>query len=147
MSNRSATKSRARANPPARLHPKASNRAVARAKARRAIRRRRLLKATAILLAAALLYLGGAGTGFLIMKNRMESRMGALISAGNGDRTGATAPNPSPVPGQVDLEQWAREQGLPEGLPQQALATLHQQYPDEIPQDIRERILEKLGGG
>ncbi|MCW6006691.1 hypothetical protein K1W54_19195 [Micromonospora sp. CPCC 205371] len=141
MPSRSATKSNARANPPTRLHPRASKRALARAKARRAVLRRRLLQATGIVLAALVLYLGGAGTGLLVMKNRMESRMATLMSAGT-----ATA-NPNPGTGQADLAQWAREQGLPEGLPEQALTMLHQQYPNEIPPEVREQILQKLGGG
>jgi hypothetical protein len=69
------------------------------------------------------------------------------MSGGTAAPAGATTPNPSAAPDQVDLQQWAREQGLPEGLPEQALTMLHQQYPDEIPQEIRARILEKLGGG
>jgi hypothetical protein len=146
MPNRSATKTRARTKPPSRVHARASNRALARAKARRAVVRRRLLRVTAILLASALLYGGGAGTGFLVMKNRMESRMEGLLNASNAGPAGATTPDPGAASDQVDLQQWAREQGLPEGVPEQALAMLHQQYPDEIPPEIREQILEKLGG-
>jgi cytochrome c biogenesis protein CcdA len=141
MPNRSATKTRARANPPPRIHPRASNRALARAKVRRAVLRRRLLRAAGVLLTAVLLYLGGAGTGVLVMKNRMESRMAALMHASTTGPTGVTAQD------QVDLQRWAREQGLPEGLPDEALTMLHQQYPDEVPQDVRQQLIERLGGG
>jgi hypothetical protein len=140
MSNRSATKNRARANPPTRMHPRASNRAVARARTRRELLRRRLMRLAGILLVAAAVFAGGAGTGVLVMKKQMESRLATML------RPSPAGTPQTAEPGDTSPQEWARQQGLPEGIPEQMLTAIRQRYPDKVPDDIRERITAQLGG-
>ncbi|MFG2192876.1 hypothetical protein [Streptomyces sp. NPDC048639] len=114
-------------------------------------RHRRLLRVLAGVLAAVVIFLAGVGTAGIVLVGQMKSTMQSVLAGGGGlpggSSPGASGSGPS-APGTDDggLRDWAKEQGLPEGLPDQALKLLRQRYPDGVPQEIKDRIEERLGG-
>ncbi|MEU6079533.1 hypothetical protein [Streptomyces sp. NPDC047108] len=114
-------------------------------------RHRRLLHVLAGVLAAVVIFLAGVGTAGIVIVGQMKSTMRSVLAGGGGLPGGSSAGSggagPSaPGTGDEDLQDWAKKQGLPEGLPDQALKLLKQRYPDGVPPEIKDRIEERLGG-
>jgi hypothetical protein len=99
-------------------------------------------------LAAGVFFLAGVGTASLVIMNRLTSMAGLPLAGGPSGSGGAVPKSGPPAPGDAggDLSAWARGQGLSEGLPEQILQTLRQQYPEGVPQEARDRLQEQFGG-
>lgn len=106
------------------------------------------VRATALAVSAVMIFLAGAGTGSFLFLDRMGDMKGALESgmlAGAAQPGGAGGTGGGGA-GSPDLDAWARRQGLPGGLPPQALQMLRQQYPGGVPEEVVKELEGKLAG-
>lgn len=103
-------------------------------------------------LAAALFFFAGVGVATLVVTQQLKSNIGKLAAGFPG---GAQPPGgadgtpfgpPTSTGSSEDLKGWSKEQGLPDGLPDQILGTLYQRYPDGVPEEVKGQLKQQLGG-
>lgn len=103
-------------------------------------------------LGAALFFFAGVGVASMVITQQLKSNIGKLAAGFPGDTPPADGqsglPFGPPAPGGAgeDLGSWAKEQGLSDGLPDQVLGMLHQQYPDGVPGEVKDRLEQQFGG-
>ncbi|MFF0690897.1 hypothetical protein ACFYUG_32940 [Streptomyces albogriseolus] len=87
-----------------------------------------------------------------MITQQLKSNIGKLVAGFPG---GAQPPGgqgglpfgpPSAGGAGEDLSGWAQEQGLPDGLPDQVLGMLRQQYPDGVPGEVKDKLEQQFGG-
>jgi hypothetical protein len=115
---------------------------------------------------ATLIFIAGMGTAGMLVMQRLGGMMPSA-GAGMGVPPGS-APRPTGqppvVPGQPQLpgpqppgsgpgdasalsdQEWAQQQGLPPGLPADALQMIRSRYPDGVPDEIKKQIEDLTGG-
>lgn len=116
-------------------------------------RHRKAVTALGAGLAAALFFFAGVGVAAMVITERLKSNIGKLAAGFPSD--GALPPGGQdglpfgpPASGEADqdLSGWAKDQSLPDGLPDQILGMLHQQYPDGVPAEVKDKLEQQFGG-
>lgn len=115
-------------------------------------RHRKAVTALGAGLAAALFFFAGAGVAAMVITQQLKSNIGKLAAGfpGGAQPPGGQSGLPfgPPASGEAgqDLSSWAKEQSLPDGLPDQILGMLHQQYPDGVPAEVKDKLEQQFGG-
>lgn len=101
------------------------------------------------LVGAVTFFFAGVGVSAVVVAHRVSSTFDSLralsITAGAGGGPAGTSVPAAPDPDDEDPRTWAREQGLPDSVPDQYLPMLKQRFPDGVPQRVKDRI-SQLGG-
>jgi len=145
-SSSTATRKRSTSPPAPRAAPASLYRTTREPFARR---HRRVLAGLAGCCAAVLIFLAGMGTASALMLDRLsgvKDVVSQLVvgSAGGGAGTPQGGGTSDSAGG--DLQDWAKEQGLPAGLSEEQLSMLRQKFPDGIPPETLAMIKQRLGG-
>lgn len=116
-------------------------------------RHRKTVTALGATLAAALFFFAGVGVATMVITQQMKSNIGKLAAGlpGGVEPPGGAGGQPFGPPASVggsgeDLRGWAKEQGLPDDLPDQILGMLHQRYPGGVPGAVKDKLRQQFGG-